>query len=95
MLRLLPVLLVAGLAGCAARTGSEAQEDADLRTRQERACAEATAAHIGRGTEAVTTTWRGSTEEGGAMVDVRDGNRLHVCEIDASARSLSLIHPGA
>ncbi len=95
MPRLLPALLVAGLAGCVTAPETEAPETADLRIRQERACAEATAAHIGRGMEAVTPTWRGRAADGTATVDVRDGDRLHVCEIDASARRLSLVHPGA
>lgn len=95
MSRLLLVLLAAGIAGCAAQPENEPQETGDLRLRQERACAAATAEHIGRGMEAVTSTWRGSTEDGRATVDVRDGDRLHVCEIDASSRSLSLVHPGA
>ena len=92
--RLGAVLLAAALAGCAVapEAGPSASDAADLQERQERACAAATAEHIGREPESVTPTWRSTTGRDTAEVEVRDGDRLHVCEIDASARPLRLLH---
>lgn len=100
-------LLLALLAGCAApESGTGASEEpaidapeapgaSDLQQRQERACAAATADHLGRGLEAVSPSWRGPNAAGNAEVEVRDGERLHVCEIDASAQPIRLEHPPA
>lgn len=84
------LLFALGLAGCTATP--KAQDVPVLRERQERACAAATADHIGRGLDAVSPTWKGVTEGGGAEVEVRDGDRLHVCEVDANAQPLRLLH---
>ena len=87
-LALTPILLVP-LAACVA---SE-QPRADLRARQEAACAAVIAAHVGRPLGEVSSRW--ISEAGGvAQVEARDGNRLHICDVDTSGRVLGYSHPG-
>jgi hypothetical protein len=81
-----------GLAGCAAEvpTAPEVSREAQVR-----ACAVAVADHVGLPPESVTATWRETTGAGTAWVAVRDGDRLHTCEVDEAARVLQIRHPGA
>ncbi|MFD1880907.1 hypothetical protein [Paracoccus pacificus] len=64
----------------------------DLRAMQESACTAAIAAHIRRPVADVRSTWA-STQDGVAMIEARDGNRLHLCRVDAGGRVLGYIHP--
>jgi hypothetical protein len=82
------------LAGCAAGGGGPADE-AGLRAGQERACAIAVADHVGLGVEAVSPTWSHVAPDGHAIVEVRDGDRLHTCEVDDELRVYALLHPPA
>ena len=96
---LLRGLLVLGLAGCAAQTAIETAGAAD-RAAQVAACAAATAAHVGKGVDAVTADWTGTTPEGIGLVTVTDatgagGERVHLCEVDGTGRVRALEHPGA
>ncbi|WP_134725054.1 hypothetical protein [Paracoccus luteus] len=62
--------------------------------RQETACAAAIAAHIRRPVAEVTVR-RVADTGGTATVEARDGNRLHLCRVDASGTVLGYSHPGA
>lgn len=87
------VLLVLSLAPLAACMQAE-PAPGDPRARQEAACAAAIAAHVGRPAGEVTSRWM--SEAGGvASVEARDGDRLHLCSVDASGRVLGYSHPGA
>jgi hypothetical protein len=66
----------------------------DLRARQEAAYTTVIAAHIGRPPVDVASRWL-SEAEGIAKVEARDGNRPHICDVDASSQVLGYIHPGA
>ena len=64
------------------------------------ACAAAVATHVGKGTDAVTANWAGTTAAGAGIVAVTDaggsgGERLHQCEVDGAGRVLAIRHPGA
>jgi hypothetical protein len=90
-------MLLAVVAGCAAPT-APAPEAA--RAVQVEACAEAVAAHVGKGAEAVAAEWTGTAEAGTAIVTVSDAQaggaeRIHTCEVDASGRVRAIAHPGA
>ncbi|MDS9468956.1 hypothetical protein RGQ15_15420 [Paracoccus sp. MBLB3053] len=86
------VLIPALPAMLAACTATQPSQD-DLRPRQEAACTATIAAHVGRPSSEVTSRWL--SETGGiAQIEARDGNRLHVCQVDASGRVLGYIHPG-
>lgn len=67
---------------------------ADPRAQQEAACAAAIAAHIRQPVAGVTAR-RVADTGGTATVEARDGNRLHLCRVDASGRVLGYSHPGA
>jgi hypothetical protein len=89
-------IVMLGLMGCAAETGTA---EAD-RTALVAACAAAVAAHVGKGADAVTATWTGTTPEGIGLVAVGDAQesgaeRVHVCEVDGAGRVLAIEHPGA
>lgn len=85
------VLLLLPLAACAAEPVPAAP---GLRARQEAACTAAIAAHVRRAPDGITA--RRVSETGGtATVEVRDGNRLHLCQVDGSGRVLDFSHPGA
>lgn len=90
------VALLIALAGCAPTERPAALEPAAAVG----ACAAAVAAHVGKGTDAVTATWSGATADGGGMVTVTDAQaggaeRLHTCEVDAGGRVMAILHPGA
>lgn len=93
-----PVLLLlplVQLAACAAEPAPVPAPTApDLRARQEAACTATIAAHIRRPSAEVTSRWL-SDAAGVATVEARDGNRLHLCQVDGSGRVLGYTHPGA
>lgn len=88
MRRILPLLPLAPLAAC---TAAEVPA-ADPRSLQEAACTAAIAAHIGRPPAEVTARWL-SSADGVASVEALDGNRRHLCSVDASGRVLGYSHP--
>jgi hypothetical protein len=64
------------------------------------ACAAAVAGHVGKGVDAVSASWAGTTAGGVGVVSVTDvegsgSDRLHTCEVDGSGRVLAIRHPGA
>jgi hypothetical protein len=68
--------------------------------RDERACAAAVAAHVGKPVEAVGARWSGATAEGGGIVTVSDaqgagGERVHTCEVDVAGNLVAIRHPRA
>jgi hypothetical protein len=92
-MRLAPILLLLPLLPLVACTEAE-RPVVDLPARQEAACKAVIAQHIGRPETEVSTRWL-SEAAGVAQVEARDGDRLHICNVDASARVLGYIHPGA
>jgi hypothetical protein len=94
-MRAYPALLaiMAAVAGCAAPTAPD-NAAAASRDGQMRACATAVAEHVGLTPDAVTATWRETTAADTAIVAVRDGDRLHTCEVDSGLRVLRILHPG-
>ena len=92
MRRILPLLTLAPLLACAGpEVGAEAP-GADPRVRQEAACTAAIAAHVGRPAAEVTSRWLSATD-GVASVEARDGNRRHLCTVDAAGRVIGYSHP--
>ena len=66
--------------------------DDGLKARQEAACTAAIAEHIRQPPEAITS--RRVSETGGrAQVEARDGDRLHICDVDAAGNLLDYRHP--
>lgn len=90
MRRILPLLTLAPLLACA-EAGTKAPA-ADPRPMQEAACSAAIAAHVGRPPAEVTSHWL-SAADGVASVEARDGNRRHLCTVDAGGRVLGYTHP--
>jgi hypothetical protein len=87
---LIAPLLIVFLASCA----GPARQSTDLRTRQEAACTAVIAAHVRRLEAEVASHWR--SEDGDiAKIEARDGDRVHICDVDASGQVLGYIHPGA
>ena len=86
LLALLPVL-----AACVAEGPAP---EAELRARQEAACAVVIAEHVRRPVAEVSTRWL-SSAAGVATVEARDGARIHHCQVDGAARVLGYTHPGA
>ena len=87
---LLPLFPLALLAACAEPRVAAAP---DSRAAQEAACTAAIAAHVGRPASEITSRRIGDAANGGATVEAVDGNRRHLCEVDASARVLGYSHP--
>ena len=88
---ILPALLLL-MAGCGDAPSVAAA--GDLRARQEAACTAAIAAHIRQPETNVASRWQ--SEAGGvASVEAIDGNRRHLCTVDAAGRVLGYSHPGA
>ena len=90
-------LIAVTLAGCAAQPAPDEAEA--TRAAQAQACAAAVAQHVGKGVDAVTATLDHATPEGTTVFVVTDaqgsgGERVHTCEVDASARVLAILHPG-
>ncbi len=79
-------LALAACAGAPAPVGADRAAQAD-------ACHRAVAAHVGLPAEAVATVWREDGADGIAVFEARDGDRLHLCEVDAAGRVLRLAHP--
>jgi hypothetical protein len=84
------------LAACAAEVPAPPADHG----RDERACAAAVAAHVGKPVKGVSARWSGTTPAGGNIVAVADaqgagGERVHTCEIDAAGNLLAIRHPGA
>ncbi|TKW65819.1 MAG: hypothetical protein DI616_13155 [Paracoccus denitrificans] len=69
-----------------------ATPDADLRMRQQSACASAIADHIRRPVAVVSPRWLSETN-GVATVETMDGTRRHLCTVDASGRVTGYSHP--
>jgi hypothetical protein len=96
MLRPGSAVLALALAGCApAGTPEAANHGAEVE-----ACAAAVAAHVGKGRDAVTARWAGTTAGGLGVVTVSDaqgaaGERVHDCEVDGAGRVLAIRHQGA
>lgn len=88
----LSVLSVA--AAATAATDAASQPAPDLRQMQQAACQATIAAHVGRPAAEVTTRWLAESA-GIASVEARDGDRVHICTVDAAGRVLGYIHPGA
>ncbi|MBW7922046.1 MAG: hypothetical protein H3C51_08105 [Rubellimicrobium sp.] len=79
------------LAACAL---PEAVPDPALVARQEAACTAAIAQHVRRPESAVTA--RFLSEAGGiATVETLDGDRRHLCMVDAGGRVIDYRHPDA
>ncbi|MBD9529829.1 hypothetical protein [Paracoccus sp. PAR01] len=89
-----PALILLSCALLSACTEPAAAPPDDLRARQEAACTATIAAHIHRPATEITARWISQTG-GIAKVETRDGNRLHLCDVDASGRVLGYTHPGA
>lgn len=71
------------------------QADDGLRNRQEAACTAAILDHINhRPRGEVSSRWV-SAENDQALVEIRDGDRLHLCHVDAAGKVLGYDHPGA
>ena len=88
-MRSIPLLSLASLAAC---MQAEPAAD-DLRLRQEAACTAAIAAHLGRPATDIAARWRTEGAGGVARVEARDGNRLHLCDVDSSGRVIGYSHP--
>jgi hypothetical protein len=89
-------LVMLALAGCAPQPETAEADRSGLVS----ACAAAVAAHVGKGTDAVTAEWTGTTPEGMGLVTVTDaqgagGERVHTCQVDGTGRVLRIDHPGA
>lgn len=89
-----PILFLALLPLAACETPTAPPPAPDLHAHQEAACASAIAAHIGRPVAVVTTRWLSETG-GTAQIEAIDGNRRHLCAVDAAGRVLSYSHPPA
>lgn len=76
----------------AACVENAAAPEADLRMRQQAACANAIATHIRRPVADVTLRWLSETN-GIATVETVDGKRRHLCTVDASGRVTGYSHP--
>lgn len=87
-----PVLLLLPLAQLAACGEVAPVATDDLRARQEAACTAAIAAHVARPPAEVASRWL-SEANGVAEIEARDGDRLHLCQVDASGRVLGYSHP--
>lgn len=88
MRRVLLLLPLAQLAAC----GEVAPAATDLRARQEAACTATIAAHVARPPAEVASRWLSETN-GVAEIEARDGDRIHLCQVDGSGRVLSYSHP--
>ena len=62
------------------------------RSTLETACAAAIAAHVNRPVAEVMPRWLSATN-GIATVETLDGNRRHLCSLDASGRVIGYSHP--
>lgn len=82
-----PLLAMALLAACAEPPA------ADIGAQQEAACIAAIAAHVRRPASEISAR-RISAAAGIALIETRDGDRLHLCRADAAGRVLGYDHPG-
>lgn len=95
VLFLLPsVLLVVPLALMTACTqaAAPASAGADLRSQQQAACTATVATHLNKSILDITARWL-SEADGIASVEAIDGNRRHLCNVDANGRVVSYSHP--
>lgn len=90
---LLALSVAMPLAACVPTEGAVTSPD-DLRLRQQAACSAQIAAHIRRPVAEVTSRWISETD-GIATIEARDGNRPHLCRVDATGQVLGFVHPGA
>jgi hypothetical protein len=88
-------LPVAGLLAACAAPQNDPGAAASVGQGQERACAVAVAAHVGKEPGAVTAAMAEPGADGTALVNVTDGGRLHTCAVDADLRVIEIRHPGA
>ncbi|HMQ94545.1 MAG TPA: hypothetical protein PKA33_02590 [Amaricoccus sp.] len=92
----LPILLLAApLAACAGAGEGQRNVPAASAAAQERACAEAVAAHVGKDPAEVTAVLAETGADGLALVRVTDGGRLHTCTVDANLSVHEIRHPRA
>jgi hypothetical protein len=89
------VLPMAGLLAACAAPENDPGAAVSLGNDQERACALAVAAHVGKAPGAVTAVMAEPSADGTALVNVTDGGRLHSCAVDADLRVIEIRHPGA
>ena len=90
-----PILLLAAPLAACAGAGERPGGATDPAAAQERACAEAVAAHVGKDPAEVTAVLAGTGADGLALVRVTDGGRLHTCTVDANLAVHEIRHPGA
>ncbi len=82
------VVVCLALAACA-----EAPPAGPDAAAQATACGRATAGHVGLPAAALVVGGRAERADGAAVIEVRDGDRLHLCTVDAAGRVLRLDHP--
>ncbi|SIT81017.1 hypothetical protein [Pontibaca methylaminivorans] len=88
----LGIVLLVPLLACSGTEPAGDPADDGLRARQEAACTAAITEHIRQPPEAITS--RRVSETGGrAQVEARDGDRLHICDVDAAGTVLDYRHP--
>lgn len=91
-MRAILALALAVSTGC---TSATLQSTAELRSNQEAICTATIMDHINhRPRGKVSARWASATN-GRAVIEVRDGDRLHLCHIDAAGNVLGYEHPGA
>lgn len=87
-LLLLPLALVTACTQAAAPASS----GTDLRSQQQAACTATVATHLNKSILDITARWL-SEADGIASVEAIDGNRRHLCNVDANGRVVSYSHP--
>ncbi|MDB6181149.1 hypothetical protein [Paracoccus fistulariae] len=88
LLLTIPLVLMTGCQKPVERTASVQ----DLRGRQNAACTAAIAAHINRSILDIRPRWLSETD-GIATVETMDGNRRHLCQVDADGHVIGFSHP--
>lgn len=86
-LLVLPIALIA-----CAEPGPEPGADTALIAAQEAACRQAIAAHVRRPEAEVIPRWL-MVADGIATVETIDGNRHHLCLVDAAGQVIDYQHP--
>ncbi|MBC9246390.1 hypothetical protein H4P12_06620 [Paracoccus sp. 11-3] len=87
-LRLLPLVLLTACTQAAAPASS----DVDIRSQQQAACTATVATHLNKSIVDITARWL-SEADGIANVEAIDGDRRHLCNVDATGRVVSYSHP--